>query len=94
MVEADELAVHPAVTPGWVLGCEARDELTDFRGSRRPSRSSGGLGPAAGDASAVPTPQGVGGNDPAVTTGSGERGCDWAKEGPVVVVELGSTFCR
>ena len=54
------------------------------------SRSSRGMCPASGDAFAVPSEEGVGGDDPAGSPWAGECGCDRAEHSSVVVVEVGS----
>ena len=38
----------------------------------------------------MPSQQRLGSDEPAGSTGTGERGCDRTEQGPVVVVEFGS----
>lgn len=89
MAEADEFTVDAPVAPSGVLGRETEDESPEFDGRRWSSRSSGGLGPVAGDSATVPSEQGVGGDEPAGSTRPGERGGDRSEQGPVTVVECG-----
>ena len=91
MAEADEFAVDAPVAPGRVLGGEAHDQSAELDRRLVVVRVARvGLGPVAGDASAVPAQQRVGCDDPAVAAWAGERGGDRAEQGPVVVVERGS----
>ena len=58
----------------------------------RQVRGSGGLCPVAGDASSVPSQQGVGRDEPAGSLWTRERCRDGAEQGPIVVVERGSAY--
>ncbi len=44
----------------------------------------------AGDASSVPSQEGVGGDDPTGSSWAGERGGDGAEQSPIIVVDSGS----
>ena len=90
VAEAGQFAVDAAVAPGWVLGGEAEDESPDLVRGRWASRSSRGMCPVSGDVSAVPSEEGVGGDDPACSLWAGERGGDGAEQGSVGVVDGGS----
>ena len=71
MAEADQFAVDAAVAPGRVLGGEAEDEVADLVGGSWASWPSRGMGPVFGDASAVPSQEGVGCDDPALASCAG-----------------------
>ena len=49
-----------------------------------------GAGSMTGDAVTVPAEEGVGCDDPAVSILAGERCCDRAEQGPIIVVNGGS----
>ena len=88
--EAGQFAVDAAVAPDRVLGGEAKDESPDLVRGRWASRSSRGMCPVSGDASAVPSQQGVRCDDPACSSWPGESGGDGAEQGPITVVNGGS----
>ena len=92
MAEAYEFAVDTSVAPGRVFGRQAEDEPPYLGGGGWPSGSPGGLCPVAGDALSVLSQQGVGGDEPAGSLGTGECGCDRVEQGPVVVVEGGPVY--
>jgi hypothetical protein len=87
VAEARDFAVDAAVAPGRVLGGEAEEESADLGRGWWASWSSGALCPVSGDASAMPSEEGVGCDDPACSLGAGERGGDRSKQRAVVVVE-------
>ncbi len=63
--EAGEIAVDSSVAPSRIIGSEAKDELSDIDRCCWSSWASGGLCPVQGDASSVPSQEGVGGDEPA-----------------------------
>ena len=89
VTEPVEFARYSSVVPGRVVGGHVDDEPADFTGCGWPSGPSGWLGPVAGDSLPVPAQQGVGGDEPAGASGAGECVGDRAKQGPIVVVEVG-----
>ncbi len=89
MAEAEEFAVDASVAPGRILGRETEDESAEFDRRWWSSWSSVGLGPVASDSPAMPSEEGVGGDEPAGSTKPGERGCDRAQQRPVIVAECG-----
>jgi len=82
--------VDAAVAPGRVLVGEAEDKSAELRRGRGTAGWATGLCPVSCDASAVPAEQGVGCDDPAFAQAAGERGCDCAEQGPVVIGEFGA----
>lgn len=89
---------RPASSP-WMrrypqVGFSDARRRTSFRSSievgGRPGPRVGWVGPVAGDSATVPSEQGVGGDEPAGSARSGERGCDGAQQRPVIVAECGS----
>jgi hypothetical protein len=93
MAEDDQFAVDTSVSPGRVLGGEAKDESADLVRCRWSSWSSRGLCPVFGDAS-LPSQQGVGCDDPASSCLARECGGDGTKESSVVVGEFCRSICR
>ncbi len=93
VAEADEFAVDASVTPGRVLLCQSDDELADLGGGWGTSGASVRLGPVAGDAPTVPSKQGLGSYDPAVTVRAGERGGNRAEQAAVAVAFAMAVCC-
>ncbi len=87
MTKAGQFAVDASIPPGRILRREAEHELADCDGDGRSPGASVGLRPVAGDASAVPSQQGFGGDDPADAARAGERGCDGPEQGPIIVAD-------
>jgi hypothetical protein len=90
VAEAREFAVDPALAPGRILGGEAQDESADLDRGWWSSWFSVWLGPVVGDSPAMPSEEGVGGDEPAGSTTPGECGCDRAEQRLVAVVECRS----
>ena len=87
VAETDEFAVDAAVSPGRVLGRHVDDEEPDCGVGGRSTGCLAWLGPASCDASAVPTQEGVGCNEPSLAAWSGECLSDGAQQRPVVIVQ-------
>jgi len=90
VTKTDEFAMDPSVAPGRVLRCEEKNESTEFRCGRWPTRPSTRLGPVAGDASPMPPQQRVRGYQPTGPAWTGERRRDGSEQGPVVIAEFSS----
>jgi hypothetical protein len=70
--EAGELSLDAAVSPAWVLSCQADDELTEFAVDARaagPVR----VGPFLGDQASVPGQEGGGCDEPVAVQFAGQE---------------------
>ncbi len=86
--------MDPPVAPGRILGRETEDESSEFDRRWWLSWSLDGMGLVASDSPPMPSEEGVGGVEPAGSTRPGERGCDRAQQGPVIVVSAGRSIWR
>ncbi|MGB5755712.1 MAG: hypothetical protein WBM50_02255 [Acidimicrobiales bacterium] len=87
VVETDEFAVDTAIAPGRVVGRHLDDETADLGSGRWPPWFLDWLGPMLGDASTVPTQEGIGRDEPSVAARSGECLGYGAEQRPVVIGE-------
>jgi hypothetical protein len=80
--ESGELALDAAVTPGWVLLCQADDELTELVVEAR-TTGQARVGPFLGDQASVPGHQGGGGDEAVAAQFAGQDPGQGGQECPV-----------
>ena len=90
MTEPGDVPLDSGVAPGGVVGGHGENEPATTGCGCRSSWTSAGLGPVAGDATAVPAPQCVRGDKPPLSAGAGECGGDGTEQAAVVIIESGA----
>jgi hypothetical protein len=90
VAQADQLALNPAVSRGWVLGGQAQRQVPDLLVDRWPAGPGVGERPVPGDQISVPAQQGRWGDEERCPARAGKQPRQGGQQHPVGRLQVGA----